>query len=119
MIRKDEFSTLRDVIKELKKLKKSLGNLSSDEYYMDKIPEFFEKRGITGCTAGINWIQVTPDGMIKRCSDHPISGHFSEWHRGFFKPTDCDHCWYSCRGEAQAPWTLKRFLENARDALDL
>ncbi|MGD0625361.1 MAG: radical SAM protein [Thermodesulfobacteriota bacterium] len=117
MVPKDELLALAGVIAELKHLKKQQDPLTTSEYYLDKIPEFFEKRGIPGCTAGLNWIQVTPDGMIKRCSDHPVAGHFSEWHRGFFKPTRCDRCWYSCRGAAQEPWTLKRFLGMAKETL--
>jgi hypothetical protein len=56
--------------------------------------------------------------MIKRCSDHPIACHFSDWREGLFAPTDCDRCWYSCRGAAQKPWTLKRFIQVAREALE-
>lgn len=114
MVPKGELLALEGVITELKHLKKHVDTLITSEYYLDKIPEFFEKRGIPGCTAGLNWVQVTPDGLIKRCSDHPVAGHFSEWHQGFFKPARCDRCWYSCRGAAQEPWTLKRFLDMAR-----
>jgi MoaA/NifB/PqqE/SkfB family radical SAM enzyme len=117
MIEKDELLQLEGVIREIKNRKGRPGHLSSSRYYLDRIPEFFEKRGIPGCTAGLNWIQVTPDGLIKRCPDHPIAGHFSEWRDGFFKPTDCDRCWYSCRGAAQEPWTIRRFIEMAKETL--
>lgn len=117
MIPKDDLLALEGIIAEVKHLKKQRDTLTTSEYYLDRIPEFFEKRGIPGCTAGLNWIQVTPDGMIKRCSDHPIAGHFSEWHRGFFEPTSCERCWYSCRGAAQEPWSLGRFLDMARETL--
>lgn len=117
MVPKGELLELNGVIKTLSDLKKQQEVLTTSEYYLDKIPEFFEKRGIAGCTAGLNWIQVTPDAMIKRCSDHPVAGHFSEWHRGFFKPTRCDRCWYSCRGAAQEPWTWKRFVDIAKETL--
>jgi MoaA/NifB/PqqE/SkfB family radical SAM enzyme len=115
MIPRDELPSLEGIIAGVKHLKKQLGTLTTSEYYLDRIPEFFEKRGIPGCTAGLNWLQVTPDGMIKRCSDHAIAGHYSDWHRGFFKPTNCDRCWYSCRGADQEPWSLKRFLNMARE----
>jgi MoaA/NifB/PqqE/SkfB family radical SAM enzyme len=117
MINKDELKDLRNIISEIKSLKKGLGNITTGEYYLDKIPDFFEKKGIPGCTAGINWVQVTPDGMIKRCSDHPVAVHYTKWRRGFFKPTTCEHCWYSCRGAAQEPWSLPRFFEEAKSAL--
>ncbi len=119
MVKKNELLALEGVISELKNLKKEEDTLTTGEYYLNRIPEFFQKRGIPGCTAGLNWIQITPDGKIKRCSDHPVAGHFTEWHRGFFKPTHCDRCWYSCRGAAQEAWTLKRFLGMAKEALAL
>jgi MoaA/NifB/PqqE/SkfB family radical SAM enzyme len=117
MIEKGELGTLAGVIEELKGVKRTLGNLTSSSSYLEKIPDFFGEKIIPGCTAGLNWIQVTPDGMIKRCSDHPVALHFSQWREGFFEPTDCGSCWYSCRGAAQEPWSLKRFLEMSRDAL--
>lgn len=117
MIEKRELPALTDVIEELKQLKGTLGAPVNSLSYLEKIPEFFEKEGIPGCTAGLNWIQVTPDGMIKRCSDHPVAAHFSEWRDRFFEPTDCGRCWYGCRGGAQEPWSIKRFVENAKSAL--
>jgi len=117
MVPKGELLALESMITELKHLKKQADTLITSEYYLDRISDFFEKRGVPGCTAGLNWIQITPAGMIKRCSDHPVAGHFSEWRRDFFKPTRCDRCWYSCRGVAQEPWTLKRFVGMAKESI--
>jgi MoaA/NifB/PqqE/SkfB family radical SAM enzyme len=117
MIRQEELATLEKVIAEVKHLKVLLGNVSTSEYYLDRIPQFFARKGVPGCTAGLNWIQVTPDGQFKRCSDHPPVGDFREWHRRAFRGTHCDRCWYSCRGAAQEPWTVKRFVEMAKEAL--
>lgn len=117
MIEPTEAAQLRAVLAELKRLKKDLGNLTTGHYYLDQMPEFIATRSVSGCTAGLNWLQVTPDGMIKRCSDHPVRCHFSKWHSRLFAPTRCGNCWYSCRGAAQEPWTLKRFLAEAREAL--
>ena len=117
MIGREDLPALEEVIVRLKRLKRSLGNLTSGDYYLDGIPAFFAHKAAAGCTAGLNWVQVTPDGMIKRCSDKPPVCHFDEWERHIFKRTDCNRCWYSCRGAAQEPWTVKRFLEMARDAL--
>lgn len=117
LIEKDELPVLRNIVEELKDLKRTRGNLTTGCAYLEKIPEFCERGRVPGCTAGLNWVQVTPDGRIKRCSDHPVALHFREWHAGVFAPTDCGNCWYSCRGAAQEPWTLKRFMEMSRDAL--
>jgi len=117
MLDSGELACLENVVEELKQLKKRHGNLTTGEYYLDRIPEFFKSKNIPGCTAGLNWLQVTPDAMVKRCSDHPVAGRFEEWRSGFFEPCDCGHCWYSCRGAAQEPMTFKRFVDMAKDAL--
>jgi MoaA/NifB/PqqE/SkfB family radical SAM enzyme len=114
---KDELAALEKTLDTLRELRERLGNLTTDEYYMSRIAKFFAQGGVPGCTAGLNWVQVTPDGGIKRCSDHPLEGDFRMWRRDMFKLSECDRCWYSCRGAAQEPWTMKRFMEMARDAL--
>jgi MoaA/NifB/PqqE/SkfB family radical SAM enzyme len=106
------------LISQIKELKDRFGNISTSDYYLDRMPLFFEKGGVPGCTAGLNWVQITPDGMIKRCSDHPVACHFTEWRKDFFSPTECDRCWYSCRGAAQEPWTFVRFFKEANGALN-
>ncbi len=116
-IQDEELEELKNVLETLKEIKRELGHIETGYFYFDRIPEFFLKGGISGCTAGINWVQVTPDGYIKRCSDFPKECHWSEWHKGTFAPTDCIKCWYSCRGAAQEPFTFKRLVEMARETL--
>jgi len=116
MVPAEELPALTNAVETLKRMKRELRNVTTGDYYLDKVPEYFSARFIPGCTAGKNWVQVTPDGMIKRCSDQAAVGHFSSWHKGLFEPTRCGNCWYSCRGAAQEPWSLKRFLEMAVDA---
>jgi MoaA/NifB/PqqE/SkfB family radical SAM enzyme len=108
---------LRRVIAEILRLRTRSGTIMTTEYYLGRVAQFFERGAVPGCSAGLNWLQVTPDGMIKRCPDHPAAAHFSEWTPGFFGRTDCERCWYSCRGAAQEPFTLKRFIAMARDAI--
>jgi len=117
MIQSTELARLSEVISEVKHLKKELGNVTTGDYYLNRVPEFIANKAVSGCTAGVNWVQVTPDGMIKRCSDHPISCHYTNWRKSFFSPTPCGQCWYSCRGAAQEPWTFRRFISQARQAL--
>lgn len=87
------------------------GTILSSEYYLRKIPSYFANGGVPECSAGIEHIQITPDGHIKRCSEMPVAAHYSEYEPGFFQPTKCEACWFSCRGETQAPQTFKRALE--------
>jgi len=117
MIDEYELQALASVIEELKELKGTLGRPANGHMYLDGIAGFFKDRNAPGCTAGLNWVQVTPDGMIKRCSDQPVAAHFSQWRDRFFRPTDCGRCWYSCRGGAQEPWSIKRFIEKSKAAL--
>jgi MoaA/NifB/PqqE/SkfB family radical SAM enzyme len=117
MVSKSEIAELKQILADVMDLKKRFGNITSRSYYIDRIPEFFENRGIAGCTAGINWVQVTPEGLIKRCSDHPAAFEFRNWNNKTFPPSNCTKCWYSCRGAAQEPITFSRFLEMARNAL--
>ncbi len=117
MLGEEDLPSLREMLAYTKAFKKRRNTLTTGDFYLDRIPEFFQNRGIPGCTAGLNWVQVTPDGMIKRCSDHPVACHYTEWRRDLFAPTECQRCWYSCRGAAQEPWTWRRFLELSREAL--
>jgi len=102
---------LRETIEELLKAKKRLGNILSSDFYLSRIPEYFEKGAMGGCLAGRKWIQITPDGSMKPCSEFPVAGKWTDYKPGFFKPVDCDVCWFSCRGEAQNSLTLKRIWQ--------
>lgn len=107
----ERIKKLREVIEELLKAKERLGNIISSDFYLSRIPEYFEKGGIDGCLAGKKWIQVTPDGSMKQCSEFPVAGSWTDFRPGLFKPVTCKDCWYSCRGEAQNPLTIKRIME--------
>ena len=113
-IKKERLEKLREVVDGILEAKKRLGNIISSDFYLSKIPEYFEKGGIAGCLAGQRWIQITPDGMMKACSEFPVAGSWTDFRPGFFKPVTCAQCWYSCRGEAQNPLTLKRIMELSR-----
>lgn len=87
------------------------GTILSSEYYLNEIPAYFERGGVPDCTAGIEHLQITPSGHIKRCSEMPVVAHWSEYKPGIFAPTKCEACWFSCRGETQAPPSFRRALE--------
>jgi MoaA/NifB/PqqE/SkfB family radical SAM enzyme len=117
MLGPEDLPALQKVLAYAKDFKRHRDTLASSDFYLDHVSEFFRNRGVAGCTAGLNWVQVTPDGMIKRCSDQPVACHYTHWRPDRFGPTDCRRCWYACRGAAQEPWTFRRFLELSREAL--
>lgn len=95
----------------IERRRKWKGIILSSEYYLNEIPSYFERGGVPNCTAGIEHLQITPSGHIKRCSEMPVVAHWSEYEPGMFQPTKCEACWFSCRGETQAPKTIRRALE--------
>ena len=97
-----------DIINRLIDLKNSLGNISNSRYYLKNIPVFFQNSEINNCQAGLKWVQVTPEGNIKRCSEHSIRCNWKEYNRNTFAKTKCNACWFGCRGESQAPFQLSR-----------
>ncbi len=100
---------LREVLALIKRYKRVHRITRTSDYYLDLVEEYFARGGIPGCQAGRNWIQVTPAGEIKPCSELEVAE--SDWRR--YDPrraraVSCTACWYSCRGESQAPVTLER-----------
>lgn len=112
-----DLEDLLRILTQLKDLRDALDHIGTRDYYFDRIPRFFHDGEIPGCTAGINWLQVTPDGLIKRCSDAPARCRWTEWTAATFAPTECNKCWYSCRGAAQERLGLKRLIAMTRAAL--
>jgi MoaA/NifB/PqqE/SkfB family radical SAM enzyme len=109
-VRSENLNKLKKIVDKLIQYKFSLGNINNSTYYLEKIPDYFEKGQIDGCLAGERWLQVTPDGYLKPCSELPAIGYFEDFPLPRQKVL-CQSCWYSCRGEAQAPLTLGRLTE--------
>lgn len=114
LVPKEDIVGVKNSIINIIDLKKSCGNILNSEYYLKNIPLYFEKKGINGCQAGMKWVQVTPDGYIKRCSEHRVKCHWMEYDRHTFDATDCDRCWFACRGESQAPFQWSRLSKYAK-----
>ncbi|MGE5446114.1 MAG: radical SAM protein [Ignavibacteriales bacterium] len=109
---KENIEKVKKVVDELIELRRKWkGVIVSTEYYLKEIPGYFGNEGVPECLAGLNMITVTPSGHMKRCSEMPIIAHGSEYYPGIFDKTKCTACWYSCRGETQAPLTFRRALE--------
>ena len=111
-VKQEQLERIKELVEQLIVLRKKWkGVILSTEYYLREIPAYFEKGGVPDCFAGINHIQVTPSGHLKRCSEMPVAAHYSEYEPGIYDKTKCTACWYSCRGETQSPVNLKRALE--------
>ncbi len=112
MVRSRRHAQLVGICSELKALKRTLGHIRNSDYYLDRVPGYFRDGRMANCQAGYRWVQVTPDGYVQQCSELPRVCHYSEYDRSKIKPSTCEKCWYTCRGEAEAPWyEPRRMLE--------
>lgn len=103
MVQEKMFRKLEDVINELKRLKHTLGNIRNSDYYLNGVPEYFRKGGMGNCKAGRKWVQVAPDGFVQPCSELTRFCRYDEYKRENMPDINCTECWYTCRGEAEAP----------------
>ncbi len=103
---------LKKVLLALQEYKRKYKVVMNSSFYLSRIPHYFSNGGIPKCQAGIRWFQVTPEGKIKRCSEGGEEYLLNEF-PGRFPETDCTECWYSCRGENEAPVDLQRIKELA------
>jgi MoaA/NifB/PqqE/SkfB family radical SAM enzyme len=103
---------LRVAVAQIKEAKARHRITRSSDYYLDRVEEYFAGRTIHGCQAGISWIQVTPSGAIKPCSELPVvADDYRSYDPRRAAPVSCTSCWYSCRGESQAPLDLRRLRD--------
>jgi MoaA/NifB/PqqE/SkfB family radical SAM enzyme len=97
------------VLKELKRLRKKWrGVVANAPWYFDMIPSYVEGTVIPGCTAGKKTLHVSPGGMVRPCAELPMVSHYSEYDHRAAEPVTCTRCFQACRGEVQAPLTLRR-----------
>lgn len=85
------------------------GVITNSDHYLSSIPRYLRGEPMGRCQSGQRTIHISPTGMVKRCPDFPLDGHWSEY-RGY-APIDCNACFYACRGEAQAPLEPSRALD--------
>jgi MoaA/NifB/PqqE/SkfB family radical SAM enzyme len=112
LVQGDKIEQLRAVVSLIKLYKQKYELVGASDYYLDHIEEYFTKGKIPGCKAGIDWLQVTPAGHIKPCSELSVTElDYRNYNPRKAKPVSCSECWFSCRGESQAPMTVKRLKE--------
>jgi MoaA/NifB/PqqE/SkfB family radical SAM enzyme len=99
---------LRETVRLIKEAKRRHRITRSSDYYLDRVEEYFAGASIPGCEAGVRWLQVTPGGDVKPCSELPVVADWRAYDPRRARPVSCTSCWYSCRGEAQAPMDWRR-----------
>lgn len=115
MIRQKRLRQLDEIVSELLRLKRTLKNIRNSDFYLERVPNYFRNGSMRHCRAGLRWLHVTPDGFIQQCSELPRLCYHTDFKRDLVTPPACAKCWYTCRGEAEAPLLApKRFLEFMR-----
>ena len=106
-----QMDTFKQVCRRIIELKRELKNVMTSDYFFETLPEFYEKRHISGCQAGKIMIHVSPKGMVQPCAELPAVAHYKEFLPGAYEGPNCGGCFDSCRSEPQAPITLRRIGE--------
>ncbi len=112
-IQPEELPELERNIEEVIRLKRHYSHITNSDYYLRQVPEYFRKKRLEGCQAGKAWVHLSADGYIKTCSELPAVCHWTQYKPGIAWQTECQNCWFKCRGEQQAPITLGRGYEYA------
>jgi MoaA/NifB/PqqE/SkfB family radical SAM enzyme len=102
---------LERVVGELRRWKREERNITNSDFYLERIPRYFRDGAVSGCLAGKKWVQVSPDGSLRRCSERECLGSWRTFRPTLVPLTTCQECWYACRGEAEAPLGIKRIVE--------
>ena len=111
IIPKDRLNSLQRIVEKLIDWKHTYRNITNSDFYLRKIPEYLHNGHVSGCLAGRKWVQISPDGTLRRCSDQETLGDYRWFKPNRIPATRCRKCWYACRGEAEAPLGLKRIVE--------
>ncbi|HLG18943.1 MAG TPA: radical SAM protein [Bdellovibrionota bacterium] len=108
----ENLSRFPGVINQILQFKRQYKNVRSSDYFLSLMPRYYGHDQIDGCPAGLRWVQITPEGWYKPCSELPPVVFWKDYdHRKSFQQQECTLCWYGCRGEAQTPVDLKRIRE--------
>lgn len=103
------------VLDELTALKRRHpGLIGNTQWYFDMIPTYVGGTVIDGCTAGKKTLHVSPGGMVRPCAELAPVAHYSAYDARAAAPVSCTRCFQACRGEVQAPITLRRLVEVLR-----
>ncbi len=112
----ERLGRLDEVLAELRELKRTDRSVANTGWYFDMIPGYARGQVIEGCTAGKKTLHVSPGGMVRPCAELPPVDHFSRYDHRAAAPVACTRCFQACRGEVQAPITIRRAVEALRGA---
>jgi MoaA/NifB/PqqE/SkfB family radical SAM enzyme len=108
----DNLEKFPQLIRELIQFKRKFKTIRSSDYFLELMPKYYGHEKIADCPAGLRWVQITPEGWYKPCSELPPVVFWDAYdHKKSFQQQECTLCWYGCRGEAQTPIDLKRIRE--------
>jgi MoaA/NifB/PqqE/SkfB family radical SAM enzyme len=85
------------------------GVITNSDYYLEQLPRYVRGEMKEPCQSGIRTVHLNPAGHVKRCPDFPTDFHWRDFRR--YEPSNCNACYYACRGEAQAPLQLSRVAD--------
>jgi MoaA/NifB/PqqE/SkfB family radical SAM enzyme len=105
---------LRAVLGELKRWKRAQRNIANTEWYFDTIPSYAAGTPVENCSAGRDTLHVSPGGQVRPCAELPAVAHFSAYAHRDVAPVTCTRCFQACRGEVEAPITLRRVVDTLR-----
>lgn len=108
---KEMWPDVRQMCSTFRTLRKEKGLVANEDWYLEMVPRYVEGELIGGCTAGKRVVHVTPEGLVRPCAELPPVTTYKEYSVRAQPATDCTACFQACRGEAQAPLTLKRIAE--------
>jgi len=102
---------LRWLCDELRQLRRTRAVVANEDWYLEQIPNYVDGQPIPGCAAGKRTLHITPDGMVRICAEFPPVAHYRDYNLAEQPWTDCTACFQACRGEVQAPVTIRRVVE--------
>jgi len=111
LVPSDQIASLKHMTESLIAWKRKHRNITNSDFYLRNIPHYFRDGQVRGCLAGRKWVQISPDGTLRRCSDTEILGDWKDFIPNRVSYSTCHRCWYACRGEAEAPLGIRRIIE--------
>ncbi len=94
-------------------------NFISNDYFLERFDLALDG-GVPGCRAGRSFFNIDNLGRVAKCVedlDHPLGSILTDPPRELMRRLDrawrenrCRSCWYNCRGEIEALYTPRGFL---------